>query len=107
MLTSRTWEILPPKSCVLGIFDCWGKIWLIMEDICRNCVYFALMCSATDSCLWGICKKTPADTEQMNNKKEVVFKWAEDTCSGFVARQRTALGHVQKWLEPLKKILKI
>jgi hypothetical protein len=65
------------------------------------------MCSAADKCPWGICKKPVADTEQTNNKKEVVFKWAEDVCSDFVSRQKTALRHLQKWLEPLKKMLRI
>jgi hypothetical protein len=84
-----------------------GKILLIMENTCKNCEHFALMCPAGDRCLWGICKKPAADTEEMNNKKEVVFKWAEDICSGFVTRQKTAFRHLQEWLEPLKKMLKI
>ena len=37
-----------------------------MEDICKNCEYFALMCPAGDECLWGVCKKPVADMEEMN-----------------------------------------
>ncbi len=106
MLTSRTWEIPPHRSCVFGIFD-YRKFFWIMENMCKNCEFFALMCPATDECLWGVCKKPVADTGEMNNKKEVVFKWAEDACSDFVTRQKTALGHLQEWLEPLKKMLKL
>jgi hypothetical protein len=82
---------------------------VIMENTCKNCGHFALMCPAGDECLWGVCKKTAANNaeEQMNGKKEVVFKWAEDVCSEFATRRKTASHHLQKWLEPLKKMLKI
>jgi hypothetical protein len=65
------------------------------------------MCPAGDECLWGICKKPVADTEAVNGKKDVVFKWAEDTCSDFKPRRETRARHLQKWLESFKKILKI
>ena len=65
-----------------------------MEDVCKNCEYFALMCPATDECLWGVCKKPVADTEKMNNKKGVVFKWTEDTCSDFKSKKEIKSHHM-------------
>jgi hypothetical protein len=79
-----------------------------MENTCKNCECFALMCPAGDECLWGVCKKPVADMEEeMNGKKEVVFKWAEETCSDFKSRQETRARHLQKLLESLKRMLKI
>jgi hypothetical protein len=52
------------------------------------------MCPSTDECLWGVCKKPVADTAEVNNKKEVVFKWAEDTCSDFKSRQEAKSRHL-------------
>lgn len=78
-----------------------------MEKNCGNCEYFALMCLNTDTYIWGICRKPESGMEGINSKKEVIFKWAEDTCPDFKHRQETKSRHLQKWLRPLKKVLGI
>lgn len=80
---------------------------IAMEKICRNCDYFALMCLDTDTYIWGVCKNPKTNTEEINSKKEVIFKWAEDTCSDFKPKRETKSRHLQKWLKPLKKVLRI
>jgi hypothetical protein len=78
-----------------------------MEKVCRNCEHFALMCLDTETYVWGICHKPETGIEKMSNKKEVIFKWAEDTCSDFKPKKGAKSRHLQKWLKPLKKVLRI
>lgn len=83
--------LLSPAFSVFLIIE---GILLIMENTCKNCEYFALMCPAGDECLWGVCKKPVTNTEEINSKKEVVFKWTEETCSDFKSRQEAKSRHL-------------
>lgn len=65
------------------------------------------MCLDTDTYIWGVCRTPKTNTEEINNKKEVIFKWAEDTCFDFKPKQEAKSRHLQKWLKPLKKVLRI
>lgn len=83
-----------------------------MKKVCRNCKHFALMCLDSDTYLWGVCQKPPPIIEppaniETKSDKKVVFNWAEDTCSDFSPRRWTESRQLRKWLEPLKKVLKI
>lgn len=59
-----------------------------MKHKCGNCGYFGSKGLMSGISNWGLCSKfTKGITDNSNNKESPFFRWEDDTCSNFKARQ--------------------
>ena len=58
-----------------------------MKQNCGDCMYFEPKGIMSGSTNWGLCIESAKEEIMGNNKESPFFRWEDDTCSNFKARE--------------------